>query len=80
MILARNRLLAAVAVCGAALLASAPASARTICGPDGICYNTSGDPIAPEQQPRYQYYNQPGYGYGYYRHHHHHHYWRHDAY
>jgi hypothetical protein len=47
-------LLTAAAVSCLALVAAAPASAKTICRPDGICFNTSGDPIAPWQQPAYR--------------------------
>ena len=47
----RNLLLTAV---GVALLLVGPASARTICRADGVCFNTSGEPIAPWQQPAYR--------------------------
>jgi hypothetical protein len=62
-------LLAAVGVFCAAVLCTAPASAHTVCRPDGFCFNTSGAPIAPWQQPALR-----G-GYAYYPYHYRH--WRH---
>ena len=50
----RTLFLTAGAVCGALLLTTFAASARTICRPDGICFNTSGQPIYPDQQPAYR--------------------------
>lgn len=47
-------LLLATALVSGALLVSQSASARTICRPDGFCFNTSGAPIAPWQQPAYR--------------------------
>jgi hypothetical protein len=66
MILMRSRLLTAAAVCGVALLIAAPASARTICRPDGYCFNTSGRPVY--DQPAYHPYGYAGYPYRYRRH------------
>jgi len=69
--LARTLLFACGVACGLAVLAATPASARTVCYPNGYCFNTSGRPI----------YDYGGHGYGYrpgwrfWRHHHHHHYW-----
>jgi hypothetical protein len=54
----RNLFLAGAAACGFAMLATAPAAARTVCDAYGNCYNTSGRPV---YQPQYEY----GYGYGY---------------
>ncbi len=54
MSLARNLLLTAAAASAVALLAAGPASARTICRADGTCFNTSGEPIAPWQQPAFR--------------------------
>jgi hypothetical protein len=67
----RSLLLAGAAACGFAMVATAPAAARTVCDAYGNCYNSSGRPVYQQQ-----YY---GYGYGYaqrpywwgYRHHHH---------
>ena len=68
-------LLAGLAFSSVALLAAAPASARTICRADGMCFNTSGAPIAPWQQPAYRGgFADEGYG-SYYPYHHHRH-WR----
>ena len=61
----------AAALVGGAILFSQSASARTICRPDGFCFNTSGAPIAPWQQPAYRGYAYPS-PYHYYRRH-----WRH---
>ena len=61
--------LAAVLIGWAALLPQS-ASAHTVCRPDGFCFNTSGTPIAPWQQPAYRGYAYP-YSYHYRRH------WRH---
>jgi|GEM_PF-5829330 hypothetical protein len=71
------------AACGVALLAAGPTSARTICRADGICFNTSGDPIAPWQQPAYRggyADDEDGYAYRpyYYPHHRHYRHWRDD--
>lgn len=63
----------AAALLGGATLLSQPASARTICRPDGFCFNTSGAPIAPWQQPAYR--GGFAHPYPYYRHG-----WRHDYY
>jgi hypothetical protein len=71
----RTLLLAGLAASAVALLVATPASARTICRPDGVCFNTSGKPIAPWQQPAYQ----GDYEYGNYPYHHHRH-WRPDYY
>jgi hypothetical protein len=49
-----RNLLLLTAAAGVALLVAGPASARTICRADGFCFNTSGDPIAPWQQPAYR--------------------------
>lgn len=57
---AQSLLLTAIAATGIVLLAAGPASARTICRPDGTCFNTSGDPIAPWQQPAYRGYAYEG--------------------
>jgi hypothetical protein len=46
----------ALAISGLTLFATAPAVARTLCHPDGRCYNTSGAPI----------YNGPGWHHHYY--------------
>lgn len=60
----------AAAVVGGAVLLSQTASARTICRPDGFCFNTSGTPIAPWQQPAYRGYAYPyPYYHRYYRRH-----------
>ena len=75
----RNLFLAGALACGFAMLATAPAAARTVCDAYGDnCYNTSGRPV---YQPRY------GYGYGYasrpywaYRRHYHRYYDGNDAY
>jgi hypothetical protein len=56
----------------AALVASS-ASARTICRPDGVCFNTSGKPIPPWKQPAYE----GGYAYDAYPYHRH---WHRDYY
>jgi hypothetical protein len=64
MTIARNTLLVAV---GISFFAAVPASARTICRPDGYCFNTSGHPIPYYDQPAYQ---------GYYAYHPYHHYYR----
>lgn len=79
MTFAQNLLLAATAASLFAVLAAAPASARTICRADGVCFNTSGEPIAPWQQPAfrggYAYEGRGAYegdGYWRYRHHHRH--------
>jgi hypothetical protein len=78
----RSLLFGILAAASCALLTAASASAHTICRPDGICFNTSGDPIAPWQQPAFRggfaddggySYDRP-YPYRYYRHHHRH--WR----
>ena len=71
--IAFSRLLIA-ATCGFALLAAAPASARTICDAYGNCYNTSGRPIY-QPQYSYNYYPQPGWWYWRHHHHRHHHYY-----
>jgi hypothetical protein len=78
----RKVLFAAAAISAFALLAG-EASARTICRADGVCFNTSGAPIAPWQQPAFRggyadegYYGGPPYPY---HHHHYHRYW-HPAY
>jgi hypothetical protein len=67
-------LLTSAAVCGVALLTVVPASARTICRPDGYCFNTSGAPVY--DQPAYHDYGYGGYypqyrygGYPYHRRH-----------
>jgi hypothetical protein len=68
-------LLAAATVCGVALLTVMPASGRTICRPDGYCFNTSGTPVY--DQPAYQYYGYGGYHpypYRYRRHYQYYHY------
>lgn len=58
--------------------AAAPASAHTVCRPDGVCFNTSGTPIPYYDQPAYrggyadESYGAPPYPYPY-----HHHYYRH---
>jgi hypothetical protein len=52
----------ALAISGVTLIATAPAAARTVCHPDGRCYNTSGAPI----------YNGPHHHYPPYYYHHHH--------
>ena len=71
MTLMRTRLATAAALCGLALIAAAPASARTICRPDGYCFNTSGNPVY--DQPAYHRYAYDGYPYPY-RHRRHWHY------
>ena len=74
----RILLLTAAAASGIVLLTTGPTSARTICRPDGTCFNTSGDPIAPWQQPAYRGYVYEGRGayegdrYWWHRHHHRH--------
>jgi hypothetical protein len=82
MAIMRNLPLIAAAVSAAALIAASPASARTICRADGICFNTSGEPIAPWQQPAFRggFAYPPGYGYyGYYRYpYHHRHHWHYE--
>jgi hypothetical protein len=66
MTFAQNLLLTTAVATGVALLAIGPASARTICRTDGICFNTSGAPIAPWQQPAFRGgFADDGYGYGY---------------
>jgi hypothetical protein len=65
-------LLTSAAVCGVALLTVAPASARTICRPDGYCFNTSGTPVY--DQPAYQYHRWADGGYYPYHRRHGHHY------
>jgi hypothetical protein len=73
----RRNLLLAGAASSIALLVAAPASAHTVCRADGICFNTSGAPIAPWQQPAFRGgYAYPNGYYGYY-HPYHHRYWRH---
>ena len=73
--------LTAAALSTLALFAAGPASAKTICRPDGICFNTSGQPIAPWQQPAYrggyadESYAPPPYPY----YHHHHPHWHSDG-
>ena len=60
-------------------LATAPASARTICRADGMCFNTSGTPIPDHDQPAYrggfadEGYAAPPYPHPYHRYRH----WRH---
>jgi hypothetical protein len=71
MTLARNILLTAAAISCIACFVAAPASARTICRPDGYCFNTSGRPIPYFDQPAYQGY----YAYHPYRHYYHRRYW-----
>jgi hypothetical protein len=72
MTLVRIALSVAGAASAAAFLTVTPASAHTICRPDGFCFNTSGQPVAPWQQPALQ----GGYANGYYPYHYHR-YWRH---
>jgi hypothetical protein len=78
MTFSRSLLLTAATACGIALFAASPASARTICRADGICFNTSGEPIAPWAQPAYRGYSYEGRGayegdrYWWHRHHHRH--------
>jgi hypothetical protein len=72
MTLYRTSLFVAFGIFAAAtFMTPPPASARTICRPDGYCFNTSGKPIPPWKQPA-----NAAYGYGYYPYHHHR-YWRH---
>jgi hypothetical protein len=74
MTLTRSLLISAAA-CGVALLTIAPASARTICRPDGYCFNTSGTPVY--DQPAYHSWAYGGYyPYSYHRRHWHHYYER----
>jgi hypothetical protein len=73
MTLARHTLLIAVAFSSTAFFLPGPASARTICRPDGYCFNTSGNPIPYYDQPAYQGY----YAYHPYHHYYHRRYWRH---
>jgi hypothetical protein len=64
---------AALVISMASAVTTTPASARTICRPDGFCFNTSGRPIPPWRQPAYE----DGYPYHY---HPYHRYWRPDYY
>jgi|HubBroStandDraft_1064217.scaffolds.fasta_scaffold1128635_1 hypothetical protein len=61
--IATSLLALALAISGAALIGNAPAAARTVCHPDGRCFNTSGAPI----------YNGPGWHHHYPPYYHHHH-------
>ncbi len=49
----RTFLFVAAPALSLALLNGSPASARTVCRPDGCCFNTSGEPIP--DQPRHCY-------------------------
>jgi hypothetical protein len=69
----RLLLLTTSMISAASTAAVTPAFARTICRPDGVCFNTSGRPIPPWRQPAYE----DPYPYG---HHPYHRYWRPDYY
>jgi hypothetical protein len=71
MTLMRTRLATATALGALMLITAAPASARTVCRPDGYCFNTSGAPVY--DQPAYHRYAYDGYPYPY-RHRRHWHY------
>jgi hypothetical protein len=75
MTLLRNTLLTLAAISGLALSVATPTLARTICRPDGYCFNTSGRPIPYYDQPAYQgyyaYRYPPYYRYQHWRHWHH---------
>jgi hypothetical protein len=78
MTLLRNTLVIVTAISSFTLVMDAPASARTVCRPDGLCFNTSGRPIPYYDQPAFQGYTAYGDRRSYPYHHRRH--WHHDDY